>query len=218
MLPDLIEYREWNKDPNVIQQKIPIIDTFRGKATEAIRQKGLANWALSMGRQQAGELTLQNHPQFLQNLKMPHLQSSTQQIDIAALDLLRDWERGIPHYNEFRRQYGLKQLIRFEDFIDPRLREDSPARREQEQLVKTLREVYGQHRCDESKQITKAQLNNDNSPINDYLGHPNGRMVLLFQKLNLLCSFSMLHADFSATAFLHRVFAQNFIVILGSSG
>ncbi|TYP94277.1 MULTISPECIES: peroxidase family protein [Nitrosomonas] len=177
LLPDLIEYREWNKDPNVIQQKIPIIDTFRGKATEAIRQKGLANWALSMGRQRAGELTLQNHPQFLQNLKMPHLQSFTQQIDIAALDLLRDRERGIPRYNEFRRQYGLKQLTRFEDFIDPRLPEDSPARREQEQLVKTLREVYGQHRCDESKQITNAQLNNDNSPINDCLGHPNGSLI-----------------------------------------
>ncbi|MCO6427803.1 peroxidase family protein [Nitrosomonas communis] len=177
LLPDLIEYREWNKDPNVIQQKVPVIDTFRGKATEAMRQKGLASWALSMGRQRAGELTLQNHPQFLQNLKMPQLQSSTQQIDIAALDLIRDRERGIPRYNEFRRQYGLKQLTGFDDFIDPRLPQDSPVRREQEQLVKMLREVYGQHRCDESKQITNAQLNNDQSPINDCLGHPNGSLI-----------------------------------------
>ena len=71
LLPDLIEYREWNKEPNVIRQKVPVIETFRGKATEAMRQKGLANWALSMGRQRLGALTLQNHPQFLQNLKMP---------------------------------------------------------------------------------------------------------------------------------------------------
>jgi hypothetical protein len=92
-LPDLIEYREWNKEPNVIRHNVPVIETFRGKATEAMRQKGLANWALSMGRQRLGALTLQNHPQFLQNLKTPRLQSPTQQIDVAALDLIRDRER-----------------------------------------------------------------------------------------------------------------------------
>jgi hypothetical protein len=195
LLPDLIEYREWNKEPNVIRQNVPVIETFRGKATEAMRQKGLANWALSMGRQRLGELTLQNHPQFLQNLKMSRLQSSTQQIDVAALDLIRDRERGIPRYNEFRRQYGLKQLTSFDAFIDTRLPQDSSARREQEQLVKMLREVYGQHLCNsskriteaqlnddgslrnESKRITEAQLNDDRSPINDCLGHPNGSLI-----------------------------------------
>ncbi|MGH8614045.1 MAG: peroxidase family protein, partial [Gammaproteobacteria bacterium] len=150
---------------------------FRGKATEAMRQKGLANWALSMGRQRLGLLTLQNHPQFLQNLKMPRLQSPTQQIDVAALDLIRDRERGVPRYNEFRRQYGLKQLTSFDDFVDMRLPQDSSDRREQEQLVKTLREVYGKHQCDTSKKITEAQLNDDKSFINDCLGHPNGSLI-----------------------------------------
>jgi hypothetical protein len=142
-----------------------------------MRQKGLANWALSMGRQRLGELTLQNHPQFLQNLKMSRLQSSTQQIDVAALDLIRDRERGIPRYNEFRRQYGLKQLTSFDAFIDTRLPQDSSARREQEQLVKMLREVYGQHLCNSSKRITEAQLNDDRWSINDCLGHPNGSLI-----------------------------------------
>ncbi len=177
LLPDLIEYREWTNEPNVIRQKVPVIETFRGKATEAMRQKGLANWALSMGRQRLGALTLQNHPQFLQNLMTPRLQSPTQQIDIAALDLIRDRERGIPRYNEFRRQYGLKQLTSFDDFVDTRLPQDSPARREQEQLVNTLREVYGQHPCDSSKKITEARLNDDGSPINDCLGHPHGSLI-----------------------------------------
>ena len=179
LLPDLIEYREWNKEPNVIRQKVPVIETFRGKATEAMRQKGLSNWALSMGRQRLGALTLQNHPQFLQNLKMPRLQSPTQQIDVAALDLIRDRERGVPRYNEFRRQYGLTQLTSFDDFVDTRVPKDSPDRHKQEQLVKTLREVYGQHQCDASKQITEAQRNDDKekSPINDCLGHPNGSLI-----------------------------------------
>jgi heme peroxidase len=177
LLPDLIEYREWNNEPNVIRLNVPVIETFRGKATEVMRQKGLANWALSMGRQRLGELTLQNHPRFLQNLKMPRLQSSTQQIDVAALDLIRDRERGVPRYNEFRRQYGLKQLTGFDDFVDTRVPQGSSARLKQEQLVKTLREVYGQHHCSESKVITKAQLNDDKSPINDCLGHPNGSLI-----------------------------------------
>jgi Animal haem peroxidase len=177
LLPDLIEYREWNKEPNVIRQRVPVIETFRGKATEVMRQKGLANWALSMGRQRIGALTLQNHPQFLQNLKMNRLQSPTQQIDVAALDLIRDRERGVPRYNEFRRQYGLKQLTSFDDFVDTRIFKFSSARREQEALVQTLREVYGQHQCNESKVITEAQLNDDRSPINDCLGYPNGSLV-----------------------------------------
>src|SRR5205085_722538 len=80
-------------------------------------------------------------------------------------------------YNEFRRQYGLKQLTSFDDFVDTRLFWLSSARREQEQLVKLLREVYGQHQCDVSKKITEAQLNDDGSSINDCLGHPNGSLI-----------------------------------------
>lgn len=177
LVPDMIEYREWDRDPNVIKAKVPVVETFRGRATAAMRQKGLANWTLTMGRQRLGLLTLQNHPQFLQNLKMARLESGTKQIDVAALDLIRDRERGIPRFNEFRRQYGLKQLSGFDDFVDVRLPADSPARREQEELVKILREVYGQHVCDASKIITEAQLNDDGSSINDCLGHPNGSLI-----------------------------------------
>ena len=102
-------------------------------------------------------------------------------IDVAALDLIRDRERGVPRFNEFRRQYGLKTLTSFDDFVDQRLPKDSDERREQEKLAGLLREVYGQHPCDASKKITDAQENvNDDgkkSPINDCLGHPNGSMV-----------------------------------------
>jgi hypothetical protein len=177
MVPDLIEYRELGKDPNKIRNKFPMLETFRGKATQAMRERGLANWALSMGRQRLGLLTLQNHPQFLQNLPMPRLQTKTNQIDVAALDLIRDRERGVPRFNEFRRQYGLRTLTSFDDFVDRRLPEDSVERKGQEELARLLREVYGQHKCDASKKITEAQVNNDGTPINDCLGHPDGSTV-----------------------------------------
>lgn len=177
MIPDLLEYRELGNDPDLIRAKIPVLATFRGKATQAMRDRGLANWALSLGRQRVGALTLQNHPQFLQNLPMPHLHTKTGLIDVPALDLIRDRERGVPRFNEFRRQYGLKQLTSFDDFVDRRRPPGSPERKEQERLASLLREVYGQHKCDQTKPITGAQDNDDKSPINDCLGHPDGSMV-----------------------------------------
>ena len=96
---------------------------------------------------------------------------------MAALDLIRDRERGVPRFNEFRRQYGLRQLTSFDDFVDHRLPAGRAERAEQERLVGVLREVYGQHRCDASKLITDAQLNDDGTPINDCLGHPDGSQV-----------------------------------------
>jgi len=177
LVPDLIEYRDVNQDPNQIVQKVPVIETFEGKATDAMRSRGMANWGLSMGRQRLGLLTLHNHPMFLQNIHLPRLDTPTQQVDIPALDLIRDREHGVPRFNEFRRQYGLRQLTSYDDFVDRRLPLDSPARKQQEDTVKQLREVYGTHVCDSSKVITDAQVNDDGLPINDCLGHPNGSVV-----------------------------------------
>jgi Animal haem peroxidase len=177
MVPDLIAVRQWDDDPNLIRHEVPVVSTFRGAATAAMRRYGLADWALSLGRQRVGALSLDNHPRFLQDLHMPRLSTPTQQIDVAALDLIRDRERGVPRFNEFRRQLGLKSLTGFDDFVDRRLADDSPERRRQQRLVEVLREVYGQHRCDASKVITEAQLADDGSPITDCLGHPDGSRV-----------------------------------------
>ena len=177
MVPDLIEYRTWAGDPDVIRLRIPVVDTFRGRATAAMREHGLASWALSLGRQRVGRLTLQNHPRFLQDLELPHPGSPTGKVDVPALDLIRDRERGVPRFNEFRRQYGLRQLTSFDDFVDRRLPAGAPERTEQERLTGILREVYGQHRCDAAKPITAAQVNDDGTPINDCLGHPDGSLV-----------------------------------------
>lgn len=177
MVPDLIELRDLKKDANAIRAKIAVVNTVRGKATEAMHRYGIADWALSLGRQRAGALVLHNHPLFLQNLDMPRLKSASGKIDVLALDLIRDRERGLPRYNEFRRQYGLKQLTSFDDFIDPRLSQKSPEHAAQQRDAGLLREIYGQHRCDASKIITMAQKNDDGSAINDCFGRPGGTLV-----------------------------------------
>jgi hypothetical protein len=212
LIPDLIEYREWGHDPNRILKMTPVVETFRSRATEAMRQGGLANWALSMGRQRLGLLTLGNHPAFLQNLTLPRLKTTTGKVDVAALDIIRDRERGVPRFNEFRRQYGLKQLRSFDDFIDRRLPKGAPARLDQERLVATLRELYGQHKCDASKIITQAQVNDDGSPINDCLGHPDGSMVDNIEDLDTvvgwLAEFSRPHG-FAISETQFQVFILN---------
>jgi hypothetical protein len=176
LVPDLLEYREVAA-PDAIQQKVPVVETFRGRATPAMHDRGLGNWALTMGRQRLGLLTLQNTPRFLQNLTIERLTSPTKKIDIAALDLIRDREHGIPRYNEFRRQYGLRQITSFDDFVDERLAAGSPERMRQEKVVEAMREVYGTHVCDASKVITLAQRNDDGTYVNDCLGKPNGSTV-----------------------------------------
>ncbi len=176
LVPDLIEYRETNS-PNEIKLKIPVVKTVRRESTDEMRSRGLENWALSMGRQRLGLLHLRNHPLFLQNLDMPHLSSDSGKIDVVALDILRDRERGVPRFNEFRRQIGLKTLTSFDDFIDKRLAEGSAARRAQEEVVGLIRDVYGTHVCDASKQITRVQRDENGEFLNDCLGHADGTRV-----------------------------------------
>ncbi len=190
LVPDMLEYRNLDDNPNTIQEFLPVIETFRGGATDQIHRRGLPNVALTMGRQRLGLLVLQNHPQFLQNLDLrPRLDTT---IDVMALDIIRDRERGTPKFNEFRRQIGLQQLTGFDDFIDQRLAPDSAERTRQANLVELLREVYGIHICDASKIITNAQLTKSGETINDCLGHPDGSAVDNIEDLDLVVGF---HAE-----------------------
>ena len=176
LVPDLIDYRDAS-DPGHVRERRPVAATFRGGATAPLRSDGIANWALSLGRQRAGALTLHNYPQFLQNLPMPAARSATGLVDVAALDILRDRERGVPRFNEFRRQIGLRQLTSFDDFVDRRLPADSAERAAQQALVRSLRDVYGQHRCEITETVTDAQRNADGSPIDDCFGHAEGTQI-----------------------------------------
>ena len=168
LVPDLIEFREVEGDPNSIQTRIPVVETAFDGAVREMRARGLADWALSMGRQRLGLLALGNHPQFLQNLTIPRLESETQQIDVVALDIIRDRERGISRFNEFRRQYGLRQFTSFEELAGPDLADE-------------LEAIYGTHVCDESKIITETQRYQDGAKqgqlIDDCLGFPHGTEV-----------------------------------------
>ena len=187
LVPDLVDFRDWHQ-PNAVARELPVVATFRGAATAAMHDGGLTDWVLSLGRQRLGALTLGNHPRFLQNLPMPRLGSASGKLDVPALDILRDRERGVPRYNEFRRQYGLRSVTSFDDFVDWRLPPDAAERRRQEAYVGRLREVYGTHVCDDRKAITAVQ-DLGGRPLTDCLGHADGSRVDNVEDLDVVVGF-----------------------------
>ena len=65
---------------------------------------------------------LNNYPHFLQDLSLPGLPV----FDLAAVDILRDRERGVPRYNGFRRALGLNPVNRFGDLTDDPIDDAEP--------------------------------------------------------------------------------------------
>jgi hypothetical protein len=71
-----------------------------GNRTPAIAERiTMHDLFYSLGIAHPGALTLHNYPRFLQNLT----RDDGERLDLAAVDILRDRERGVPRYNEFRR-------------------------------------------------------------------------------------------------------------------
>jgi hypothetical protein len=71
-----------------------------GNRTPAIAERiTMPDLFYSFGIAHPGALTLHNYPRFLQNLT----RDDGERLDLAAVDILRDRERGVPRYNEFRR-------------------------------------------------------------------------------------------------------------------
>ena len=114
----------WWRPKNALEDKnmMNLVDTLRGKSGEVIQALGLANMALTFGVTPVGQLTLGNFPRFMTDLEVPQVPGG--KIDLAAMDILRDRERGVPRFNEFRRQIQLKPLSSFEDFIDSELQHE----------------------------------------------------------------------------------------------
>jgi hypothetical protein len=69
---------------------------------------------------------LNNFPETLQNLSIP----GAGFYDLGAVDVLRDRERGVPRYNQFRRLMGMKPLASIDDLSDD------------PETVRALKQVY----------------------------------------------------------------------------
>src|SRR5262245_25814851 len=75
----------------------------------------------SLGIANPGAITLHNYPKGLQRLdrRLLHAKDNSLPIDLAAVDVLRDRERGVPRYNAFRAMLHLPPVRTFEE-LSPR--------------------------------------------------------------------------------------------------
>ncbi len=109
LLRDTLEVR--NHQNNAVMGNLGLGASAFAGATQAMSSYGLTNLFYSFGMSHPGALTTNNFPAFLQNFTMP----DGSKVDLAAVDLIRDRERGVPRYNEFRRLVNLKPVNDFTD-------------------------------------------------------------------------------------------------------
>ena len=84
-------------------------------AQEVAERIDLGDAIYSFGVAHPGALVLNNFPRFLQQFQRP---DNDRLMDLAATDILRSRELGVPRYNQFRRLLHLKPARSFEDLTD----------------------------------------------------------------------------------------------------
>jgi hypothetical protein len=95
-------------------------------------QVGMEDLFYSMGRANPGALVLHNYPDWMRRLQRRKSDGTPDEfIDLAAIDIVRDRERGVPRYNRFRELFHLRRVKSFEELA---------ARPE---WVEELRAIYG---------------------------------------------------------------------------
>ena len=133
LLPETLDIRTVSNKDQV--DKIPVPETRQSGSKKVTSKYSMADLFFSFGKQQPGQLVLNNYPRFMQELSIPFFPV----YDMGAVDILRARERGIPRYNEFRRQLGMNPISKFEELTD-----------DQEAVAK-LKKVYGDQPGDVEK-------------------------------------------------------------------
>jgi hypothetical protein len=91
------------------------LNAISGNRTPAIAERlTMSDLFYSFGTCHPGAVTLNNYPKFLQNLT----RDNGDRLDLAAVDILRDRERGVPRYNEFRRQFHKRPVKSFDELTE----------------------------------------------------------------------------------------------------
>ncbi len=134
LLPDKVEVRKVSDGS--LQKEYILPDGIIGDESVLTALNDGATMAdlfYSFGRTYPGAVTLHNFPNFLRELKRPKAFGVEEIVDLAAIDVLRDRERGVPRYNRFLRLIHRPPIKSFDDFKNP----DFPT------LAEDLRRVYG---------------------------------------------------------------------------
>jgi tetratricopeptide (TPR) repeat protein len=136
MLPEILRLRRRGQDGTA--EEVPFPATRQRGSASITQRYAMSDLFYSFGNQHPGDLVLNNFPRFMQELSIP----GNPFFDMGTVDIVRARERGVPRYNEFRRQLGLNPIRSFGDLTD-----DANVRNE-------LRSVYG----DDPNDVEKLDL------------------------------------------------------------
>ena len=121
------EYTLYALSTGEVIREVGLDDVFHDKGEQLVNDDFSVQDAFySFGLMHPGAITLHNFPNTLRDLTRP----DGTRLDLAAVDIMRDRERGIPRYNQFRQLINRKPVTTFEDITD------NPA------WAAELREVY----------------------------------------------------------------------------
>jgi hypothetical protein len=109
LIPDDWEIRSHRTDALVAEDEFT---NLQGAHTrDFISEHGWSDLFYSMGVAHPGAITLHNHPRALMDL----VRLNGDRVDLGTLDILRDRERGVARYNDFREKLRKPRLKKFED-------------------------------------------------------------------------------------------------------
>ena len=126
LLPETLRLKRLSGDGSDTDVYFP--ETRQAASRKVTSKYTLGDLFYSFGTQHPGQLVLNNFPAFMQELSIP----GNPLFDMGAVDILRARERGVPRYNEFRRQLGLNPIRSFDDLTPNKAQ------------VERLRRVYGE--------------------------------------------------------------------------
>ena len=112
LIPDHFTFVSADTGIGLANASLPDLSGRRG--VEFLARFNPADLFYSFGIHNPGAVRLHNYPRFLQNLA----HDNGERFDLAAVDILRDRERGVPRYNRFRRLLHKSPVRSFEELTD----------------------------------------------------------------------------------------------------
>ena len=112
LIPDQLQIRSLTT--GAVLETIELPEMAGRKAPGVVNRIGMADLFYTFGRSHPGAVTLHNYPRHLQNLR----RDDGEHLDVAAVDIFRDRERGVPRYNQFRRLLHKDPVSSFEELTD----------------------------------------------------------------------------------------------------
>ncbi len=112
LIPDTFVFRRLTDDSEIDTLELP--DVSGPHTAEMTSRIAMTDLFYSFGRAYPGAIGLHNYPRHLQNLT----RDNGEHFDLAAVDIYRDRERGVPRYNAFRRLLRKPPVASFEALTD----------------------------------------------------------------------------------------------------